>query len=281
LELQLDFSEEDISVASSESVSNALEKCIEEMESVLSSYSLGRRMRDGASVTIVGRPNVGKSSLFNRLLMEDRSIVSSSPGTTRDFLEESVAINGMEVRLFDTAGLRVSADAVEADGVQRTKSVIRSSDLVVLVTDSSTESTASADLLEISSEVSSGTKVLVVGNKMDLGIVKAARNPIQIYISAVTGEGVQSLRNGIFEGLVSDCTGGEPDYCLSSSRHCEVLGRCIRHANTARRSLQDGTPIEFVCSEIRIAVNAIGEISGEITTDDILNTIFSRFCIGK
>jgi tRNA modification GTPase len=281
LELQLDFSEEDVALAPLESVGVALQKSIVELESISSSFKLGRILRDGAAVAIVGRPNVGKSSLFNRLLMEERSIVSSSPGTTRDFLEESVEIAGMEVRLFDTAGLRVSSDAVEAEGVQRTKSVIGSSDLVLLVVDSSIESTVSADLLEIVSASGQDTKVVVVVNKIDLCSKSAARNPVHVEVSAVTGEGLPSLRNEISNRLIGEGLADEPEYCLSSGRHRDAIARSRQHLRVALSTLQSGTPLEFVESELLMAASAIGEITGEVTTDEILETIFSKFCIGK
>jgi len=276
LELTLDFSDDEVAIATPESIRNSLSTCVQLIDSAISTFGIGKVLRDGASVAIVGRPNVGKSSLFNSLLMVNRSIVSHVPGTTRDFLEESFEIDGTSIRLFDTAGMRESGDAVEAEGIARTRSIISSSDVVVLVVDLTEEDTTEEDL-----RVLPGDKVLIARNKADLSIPQNTAHVNELVVSAKTGEGLRELRQAISKAVHHTPAGEGSDYFVSSRRHLDSLVRCRDKVRHSVDSLVSGMTAEFVSMDLRLAIDAISEITGEITTDDILNEVFSKFCIGK
>jgi tRNA modification GTPase len=276
LELTLDFSDDEASIPSKDSIESALRSCVEEIESVIATYGAGKFLRDGTSVAIVGRPNVGKSSLFNALLMTNRSIVSRTAGTTRDFLEESVVVNGVLIRLFDTAGLRKSPDEIEAEGISRTKGIIDSSDVILLVVDSTQEDTSEEDLQALPVG-----KVLVVKNKIDIAVPLCLSSRIEFNVSAATGEGLLELRQGILEAVHLGSASLETGHFVSSSRHVEALRRCKKLILQSISSSISGLTAEFIAIDLRSAIDALSEITGDVTTDDILNEIFSSFCIGK
>jgi tRNA modification GTPase len=276
LELTLDFSEDDVSIATQESLGNAMWSCVQKAESAIATYRIGKVIRDGASVAIVGRPNVGKSSLFNALLMINRSIVSRVPGTTRDFLEESIAINGTMIRLFDTAGIRKSFDDIEADGIARTRSIIESSDVVVLVVDSTQVDTTEEDLRELPVG-----KVLITKNKADLTGRQKPSSTKELVISAKTGEGLNELREAISKAVHQSPASEGSDYFVSSNRHLDAIVKCRDMIARSIASLRSGLTAEFISMDLRVAVDALSEITGEVTTEDIINGVFSRFCIGK
>jgi tRNA modification GTPase len=276
LELTLDFSDDDASITTPESIRSSLSSCVQVIDSAISTFRIGKVLRDGASVAIVGRPNVGKSSLFNSLLMTNRSIVSHVPGTTRDFLEESFAIDGTSIRLFDTAGMRESSDEVESEGIVRTRSIISTSDVVVLVVDLTQADTAEADLRELPAE-----KVVIARNKVDLSSPKKPLGRNELIVSAKTGEGLSELRQAIWRSVHLNSVGEGSDHFLSSTRHLGSLVRCRDKVLRSVDSLASGMTAEFVSLDLRLAIDAISEITGEVTTDDILNEVFSKFCIGK
>ena len=275
-ELTLDFSDDDVSIATPESIESALLSCVQKTDSAIATYRIGKVFRDGASVAIVGRPNVGKSSLFNGLLMNNRSIVSRVPGTTRDFLEEAVDIDGTLIRLFDTAGLRKSSDEVEVEGIARTRSIVESSDVVVLVVDSTQEDTQEDDLRELPVN-----RVLIARNKIDLTGLQKSPSQDELMVSAKTGAGLDELRQAILKAVHRRPTDEGSEYFVSSSRHLEALVRCRDMIVQSIASLGSGLTAEFVTMDLRLAIDSLSEVTGEITTEDILNEVFSRFCIGK
>jgi tRNA modification GTPase len=250
--------------------------CVQQAESAIATYRIGKVIRDGASVAIVGRPNVGKSSLFNSLLMINRSIVSSVPGTTRDFLEESIAVDGTMIRLFDTAGIRKSFDDIEAEGIARTRSIIESSDVVVLVVDSTQEDTTEEDLRELPVG-----KVLITKNKADLAGRQKPSSTKELVISAKTGEGLNELREAILKTVHQSPASEGSDYFVSSNRHLDAIVKCRDMIARSIASLRSGLTAEFISMDLRVAVDALSEITGEVTAEDIINGVFSRFCIGK
>ncbi|MBM3132481.1 MAG: tRNA uridine-5-carboxymethylaminomethyl(34) synthesis GTPase MnmE [Chloroflexi bacterium] len=236
--------------------------------------------RNGIRTAIVGRPNVGKSSLLNRLLRENRAIVTAVPGTTRDTLEEVVNLRGVPFVLVDTAGITRSADPVESLGVERSYRAIQRASLVLLVIDSSEPlNEADAEIIELLE----GRTGLVAANKSDL----PARADLDgltwphIRISALTGEGLETLE----EAMVSAALGGQvvasDAYLVTNARHKEALERAAGHLAEAQKSLEAKMPDDFVTIDLTAAMNALGEITGEAVTEDLLETIFSRFCIGK
>lgn len=280
LELQLDFSNDDVPIATKATVEESINHCVGRLQTMLSSFSVGKIVRDGASVAIVGEPNVGKSSLFNRLLMENRSIVSSIPGTTRDFLEESIDIEGLQVKLIDTAGLRVAGDDIEAEGIARTKAAMESADVILLVEDARRP----RELSEIhlaGMGPSQAARVIVVLNKIDLVTSVSKGSSGDLRVSALTGLGVDELRKKISLLLIGDTSKQDSDLYISSARHQEALRSAASHVSEAMRSVASDVPTEFVVSDLRLSLDALSLITGEVTTDEILNSIFSQFCIGK
>lgn len=286
LELELDFSEEDVQFANRKVLEDRLTGALAVVEKLLASYAVGRVYKEGVRVTIAGKPNAGKSSLLNALLREDRAIISATPGTTRDTISESLVINGVLFRLTDTAGLRETADAIEREGVERAQKEAEQADVVLLVVDigegyyNGTEPSYSR-LADVCSK--SGVRLIKVWNKIDLhrgGAPRFGEDGDVFYISALTGEGIDFLRKGLLKVTVSDQS-SESSAVVTNSRHRDALARAKGSLELARETLLDGKSGEFVALDLRSGLNALGEITGEITNEDILNNIFSKFCIGK
>ena len=289
LELQLDFAEEGLDIVDAQEVDRKLESAAELARAMAVSYEKGRIFRDGILVVIAGAPNAGKSSLFNALLQSDRAIVTPTPGTTRDFIEESIAIEGIAVRLVDTAGLRETQDEIERAGVVRTESVLKGADVILLVVDA----TSTAALGETTGGIlDAGPEQhrIAVLNKID--ILKLSNQHAgqarmreeeswDVRVSARTGEGIEELRKAIVESVVHDAGSREDEVVVTSRRHQDALERAVRGLTSARTSHLAGSAIEFVAFDVREAINALAEITGEVTSEDVLNTIFAKFCIGK
>ncbi len=281
LELQLDFSNEDVPIASSNIIRTRIGACKERLEGMLSSFHLGKIVRDGASVAIIGEPNVGKSSLFNRLLMEERSIVSHTPGTTRDFLEESIEVDGLQVRITDTAGLRTANDEIEAEGISRTKAVIGAADIILIVEDATNQRDQFGGVEPSSLCALTEAKTIRVLNKVDLTRTAQNWTPDRVRVSALTGEGIDELRQTIGKLLVGDTAAPDSDLYICSSRHREALAMSLRCLGEAMKSVESKVPTEFIASDLRLSLDSLSLITGEVTTDEILDSIFSNFCIGK
>lgn len=286
LELELDFSEEDVEFANRKKLADRLTGALIVVNRLLDSYAVGRVYKEGVRVTIAGKPNAGKSSLLNSLLGEKRAIVSEIPGTTRDTISENVSIDGVLFKLTDTAGLRETADSIEREGVERAQREAEQADIVLLVTDYGESDYNGIDplyvrLQEICSK--SGIKLLKVWNKLDLYQSSASRSPGDgpvFYVSALTGEGIDFLRNGLSK-LTRGGEINESSVVVTNSRHRDALARAKRSLSLALDTLASGKSGEFVALDLRAGLNALGEITGEITTEDVLNNIFSKFCIGK
>lgn len=286
LELELDFSEEDVAFANRKSLEDRLTEALGVTDKLLSSYSVGRVYKEGVKVTIAGKPNAGKSSLLNALLREDRAIVSAIPGTTRDTISESVEIDGIVFRLTDTAGLRETTDVIEREGVNRAQKEAEQGDVLLLVLDLSEQNYNGIDPLYAKLEqicAKSGISVIKVWNKLDLyrsGAPRVHEAGSVFYVSALSGEGIESLRKGLLKAVLTSDV-GEASVVVTSARHRDVLSRARKSLQYALETLRSGKSGEFVALDLRAGLNALGEITGEITTDDILNNIFSKFCIGK
>jgi tRNA modification GTPase len=284
LELDLDFSEEGLTVAPADEITRKIAACKERLSLMADTFKTGRMYRDGVSVVIIGEPNVGKSSLFNALLRENRAIVTPVPGTTRDFLEESLIINGILFRLTDTAGIRESPDPIEREGIRRSKLAMEHADILLVVMDAS----ASADAGTLES-ISRGEHqhLIRVWNKIDAAeILGSKRSPDnkksgEAWISAMTGEGVHALSE-LLVSLVAhehmELGGGVQ---ITTHRHWESLRKAVRKMTDGLDTLKAGRTNEFVAFEIREAVDALGEITGVVTSEDVLNSVFASFCIGK
>jgi tRNA modification GTPase len=280
IEARVDFAEDVGGVIVPAPVAAALAGAELALDRLLTGADLGRRAREGARVVLAGRPNAGKSSLFNALLGEDRALVTAEPGTTRDALAERLDLEGMPVRLLDTAGLR-EAFAVEALGVERARRELATADLVLWIVDGSrprTDDDRAADRL-----VAEKPHVIAL-SKADLPAAAVATGelPGAIAVSAVTGEGLPALRAGLATALRDGRpAGAAAEALVTNGRHIEALGRAREAIVAARMGAGEGIPGELVAGDVRAALEALGEVTGEAVAPDLLERIFARFCIGK
>jgi len=287
LELDLDFAEEGLTVVPRGEVEGKIEGLRIRLDELAGSFRRGKMYRDGISVAITGPPNAGKSSLFNALLRESRAIVTPVPGTTRDFIEESVTLGGILFSLRDTAGIRAAEDPVESEGIAKAVESARAADVLLVVTDARE---GSAEQVSDVIGPREDQEVLYVSNKIDIvpgmscGIThvrSGARAQTHVALSALTGEGVHALSEEIVRIVAGGELGREESLCILSERHAESLKRGARLLDGALQSLRSGLTNEFVAFDLREALTALGEITGEVTSEDVLNSIFSEFCIGK
>lgn len=277
IELELDFAEEDIEFVSQDELLKRINDIIIEIDTLLESYSFGRVIRDGVNVALVGKPNVGKSSLLNYILKESRAIVSEIPGTTRDVIREEVSINGILFRLFDTAGIRISDDFIEREGIFRSRETVRNADVVILVEDSLQNE--SKDLLIDLLKLTSADKILKAVNKIDLN--RDISFEADVKISAKTGEGIDDLFDKLREKAIGNENYTEKTAIITSLRHHNCLKKSRENLINARESILSKMSGEFVAVDLRNAEMSLAEIIGEVTSEDILNNIFMKFCIGK
>jgi tRNA modification GTPase len=283
VEAYIDFPEEDLEGASAEQVEGLVGAALAETASLLAGYREGRVLREGVSVIIAGKPNVGKSSLLNALLREKRAIVTAVPGTTRDVIEEIVTIGGLPVRLLDTAGIRESGDEVEQEGMRMTLERLPQADLVLFVLDGSRS--FDEDDARIAQEIA-GACTLAVVNKSDLPHCLAMPDALtalpMVAISARAGTGLEVLRTAIFNEFVQGTAIDSREYvAISQARHRSSLEQCREQLGAVLASLRTGIGLELVAVDLRSALHALGEVTGETTPDEVLDLIFSRFCIGK
>ncbi|MCL5034485.1 MAG: tRNA uridine-5-carboxymethylaminomethyl(34) synthesis GTPase MnmE [Bacteroidetes bacterium] len=286
LELELDFSEEDVEFANRKMLGTRLEVAIMTVDELLSSYSVGKVYREGIRVTIAGKPNAGKSSLMNAILGDNRAIVSEVPGTTRDTISERVSIKGVLFRLTDTAGLRETVDKIEQEGVERAKKEAEEADIVLLVMDlKEGDYNGTNPLYSRLEEIcaTEGVRLVTVWNKIDLyrgEAPRASESGLSFYVSALRGDGIDLLKDGLFKMVLGENL-NESSVVVTNARHRQALSKARKSLAYALDTLESGKSGEFVALDLRGGLNALGEITGEITTEDILNNIFSRFCIGK
>ena len=256
------------------------QKAREQLQNLIASADAGIVYRYGIRTAIVGRPNVGKSSLLNLLLRESRAIVTSVPGTTRDTLEEVANLNGVPFVLVDTAGIIKSKDVVESLGVERSRKAIEQASLVLLVVDTSELLTeADEEILAILE----GKAVVVAANKSDLPSMSDLSKlhwPI-VRTSAATGDGLEKLEKEMMKLALGGKVATSNAFLVTNVRHKEALQRAEKHLSDAQENLEKNTPDDFITIDLTAALNALGEITGETVTEDLLQTIFSRFCIGK
>ncbi len=278
VEANLDFPEEGIEPQRAGQITKTLSDVIAQVRTLAKSFKEGKVLREGYSVVIAGRPNVGKSSLLNALLQKERAIVTPVPGTTRDTIEEWAIFSGVPVRLVDTAGLREKGGKIEKEGMRRTEEAIEKSDLVLLMLDASQKPTDEDQRLLSQYQ---NRKKLLLYNKVDL----VPENPSlaesngALYISATLGIGLDGLKEKIAKLALP--SSGTESVLVTSARHKEALAKGFVYLLRARRGLERGKGLELVAFELRRAVDSLGEITGQIVTEDILGRIFSKFCIGK
>ena len=277
LEAGIDFAEDDIRVAPAEDILRRLEPIIESIAALAASFAYGKLVHEGFTLAIVGRPNVGKSSLFNRLLEQDRAIVTAIPGTTRDVVSETASLGGIPVKLLDTAGIRLGQDVVESLGIERSYQAMADADLTLVVVDAS-QSLGPEDEALVGRAREDG-KTLVAANKSDL--TPLANVPNALPVSALTGAGIDDLRQAIIEMIApGGCLEQEGGF-ITSLRHEQLLqesGEALAQAVTATSI---GIPHEMLLLDLYAVLRPIDAITGATTADDILNRIFSTFCIGK
>jgi tRNA modification GTPase len=282
VEAGIDFVEEDITFVQREELERAIKSAAAVIGKLEATARDGRVLREGARVVIVGRPNVGKSSLLNRFLKQERAIVTPVPGTTRDVIEESMDLDGVVVRFVDTAGIRQATDPVEREGVKRTQSAQADADLVLVVIDGHAQLTD--EDRQILKTVASSNYIIVM-NKGDLTqAVGSSDLPFgaEVFvISAKTGLGLEELKVAIRARLVSPGFEVNEDLVVTNVRHRTALRRAQDSLTHASESVRMGLAGELVAMDLRVAADALGEITGTITTDDILDRVFAEFCIGK
>ncbi len=277
VELELDFAEEDIELINQKELMERINKILREIDKLLSSYTFGKVIRDGVNVALVGKPNVGKSSLLNYLLKESRAIVSHIPGTTRDIIREDVSIDGILFRLFDTAGIRTSHDEIEKEGVVRSREAVKNADLVLFMND--VEQGFSEEIYNELRSLTKEERIISVLNKIDKNGKSKVRKDISI--SAKTGEGIESLFNLLKEKSLGTSSYSEKSAVVSNLRHYECLKKAKESLLNALESIKNKLSGEFISVDLRNAENNLAEIIGAVTSDDILNNIFTKFCIGK
>jgi tRNA modification GTPase len=283
IEAHLDFPEEDIGQAATTEISRLVEGASESISLLLSGFSEGKVLRDGVATLIAGKPNVGKSSLLNTLLKEKRAIVTALPGTTRDIIEEVVNIGGLPVRLLDSAGIRESGDIVEQEGVRLTLERIPIADLVVFLLDGSRPFDREDRIIQDSLAAS---RVIVAVNKSDLPVlIELPVFPddwVILTVSTHTGEGIETLRQAIRSAFLHGLAVDSREYvALSHARHRDALVKAGNYLERFTDSMSMGAGPELLAVDLRDAISAIGEVTGESAPDEVLDLIFQRFCIGK
>ncbi len=276
LEAGIDFAEDDVSVLPPEEILKHIAAVQTPLEALSSSFAYGKLVHEGFTLAIVGRPNVGKSSLFNCLVEREHAIVTASPGTTRDPVTETVAIGGIPVKLVDTAGIRSAVDEAESIGIQKSMQALADADLVLVVLDASQPASEDSTLLKQAAD----RPAIVVENKCDLA-PNGGGPSAQVRTSAINGEGISDLRQAILRHVGGEnASQGETGF-LTSLRHQKLIQGSLNALSAAKTATRSHVPHEMLLLDLYSALRALDEITGTTTTDDILNLIFSRFCVGK
>ncbi len=277
IEIELDFSEEDVEFADRGKLNDLLEKIKSELEKLIQSFKLGNSIKNGIPVTILGAPNVGKSTLLNCLLNEEKAIVSDIAGTTRDAIEDTLIIGGYNFRFIDTAGIRKTTDTIENLGIEKTLEKANKSEIILFIIDSNQE--LESQLLELNKVRKDNiARVLVIVNKIDLCDVDLKEDYISI--SAKNGEGISALKNKLLNFINTEKI-SENDSIVSNLRHYEQLQLTLHEINSIINGMGNNISGDLLSINIRQALFHLGSITGEVTTDDLLGNIFGKFCIGK
>jgi tRNA modification GTPase len=291
MEAGVDFAEDDVSVMPDAEILSRIAAIRAQLQELLASFSFGKVVHEGLTLAIVGRPNVGKSSLFNRLVERERAIVTATPGTTRDLVSETVSIGGIPVRLVDTAGIRAARDEAESIGVRKSVEAIAEANIVLVIVDVS--QCAGGDFV-VDSELLDKTQDrprIVVGNKSDLltvdpsqiagKVVVSEDTPVAVFTSALTGDGIEDLRSLILCRVRGDAGVEQESGFLTNVRQQKLVEEAIEALGRAAEAVPQKTPHEMILLDLYSALRPLDNITGATTADDILNLIFSSFCIGK
>lgn len=291
IELELDFAEEDVEFADRSALNQLLNKIETKLNSLIESFQYGNAIKNGTAVAIIGKPNAGKSTLLNALLKEERAIVSSIAGTTRDTIEEVLHIKGHAFRLIDTAGLRETVDEIEAIGVKKAKEKVENANILVYLADAATEN-FSDDIEMIKSLQREDLKLIICATKIDEvspatyeKVEYIFRNEISqefdfIKISAIENQNIQDLKNEL-SSYVEQLKSAENNVVITNQRHFEALHKSLDAVHKVKEAVTFQISTELLAYELRNALEHLGEISGEVTNDEVLGNIFSKFCIGK
>ena len=291
IELELDFAEEDVEFADRTALKSLLYKIEDKLNSLIESFQYGNAIKNGTAVAIIGKPNAGKSTLLNALLKEERAIVSNIAGTTRDTIEEILHIKGHAFRLIDTAGLRETADEIEAIGVKKAKEKVENAEILVYLADAGTED-LSEDVEMIKSLLRDDLKLIICATKIDEVVPthyekleQIFRNNIStdfdfIKISAVENQNIQDLKNEL-SSYVEHLKSEEGNVVITNQRHYEALRKSLNSVKQVDEAVTSQITTELLAYELRNALEYLGEISGEFSIDEVLGNIFSKFCIGK
>ncbi len=281
LEAGIDFAEDDVSVLPAEQILEHISAVREPLQKLSASFAYGKLVHEGLTLAIVGRPNVGKSSLFNRLVESDRAIVTATPGTTRDLVTETVALGGIPVKLVDTAGIRNALDEAEGIGIRKSMEALADADLVLVVLDSSEP--VMPDDHQLLATVAQRTAVLVENksDKTSLQFVVPGCQLRRVRVSALTGEGIVELRTEILRQVGGEYENRGETGFLTNTRHQGLVRAALAALDAGGVAVREKVPHEMVLLDLYSALRPLDEITGATTNDDILNLIFSRFCIGK
>ncbi len=287
LELELDFGEEDVEFANRAELMSLLDEMKTEISKLIESFRLGNVMKHGIPVAIIGKPNVGKSTLLNAILNEEKAIVSEIPGTTRDVIEDTITINGVSFRFIDTAGLRESFDTIESIGIERTLEKISQASIILYVFDIS--ETSIEDLNELIEEYqdiikNENKKLILVANKIDqlIEIPHGFTSFVDletIFISAKRKENINEISDLLLKNV--DTGKFSQNTIVSNARHYDSLNKVLGSLESVKSGFESHTPTDLISIDIRQALHYLGEITGQVTTDELLGNIFGKFCIGK
>lgn len=287
IELELDFSEEDVQFANRNQLKKLVSNLITHISHLASSFSLGNVIKNGIPVAIAGEPNAGKSTLLNVLLNEERAIVSDIPGTTRDTIEDEITIEGIRFRFIDTAGIRETTDTIETLGIGRTYEKISASSVVILLFDATQSDAAklSVAMKNVKERTGRNTTVLAVANKSDLADLSALKNKFCkfdniVFISAKQKQNIEQLKTKLLELANADLL-NSGQTIVTNARHYEALNNANLALQNVYSGLEQKISGDLLAVDIHKALHHLGEITGQITTEDLLGSIFSRFCIGK
>ena len=282
VELELDFIEEDVEFANKEQLQHLLEEVDVELTSLLETYETGRLVKDGVKTVLIGRPNAGKSTLLNTLVGSDRAIVTEIAGTTRDTIDVDWNFDGLLFKLIDTAGLRETEDIVEAEGVRRSQKAFEQADLVIYLKDLSHpfNDDERKEIAEFQQRAGENPFILI-GTKADIEAEQEWRTEFDVKISALKGDQISDLKKLLKDRALENKHYDASSLLVTSSRHRDALMKAQEQVQAALKSLAHGMTGDFLSIDLRAALNELGTITGEITNEHILDSIFSRFCIGK
>ena len=281
VEGSLDFPEEELDLSEDNQIRERALACLQTVDNILVRARHGKILNEGIQAAIIGRPNVGKSSLLNRLSGTERAIVTEIPGTTRDIIEDRVLISGVLVTVTDTAGIRETSDRIELEGISRAIAAAANADIVLLVMEHEGDE---QDLVYLNRKINRSGKILVIKNKIDLshadpGITTDKNGVPHVYLSAKTGAGLNILEELIHRSVLEEAS--EENAILARERHITALQQVQKHIQAGIAALDRGRSFELFAAELQQAQTSLGQVTGEFAADDLLGEIFSRFCIGK